>query len=80
MYVIECFAYVLIQEFYGIPERSAEIFPGTPVCKDGKLLLVNDKPGLGIEIDEKLAAKYPPISGPTGWTEMRLRDGSLHTP
>ena len=46
----------------------------------GKLLLGSDRPGIGVEIDEKLAAKYPPKLGATGWTEMYLRDGSLHTP
>ena len=70
-----------IQEFYGaVSEATTEMFPGSPICKDGKLLLANEKPGLGIEFDEKIAAKYPPKTGATGWTEMRLPDGSLHTP
>lgn len=70
-----------IQEFYGaVSEATTEMFPGSPVCKDGMLMLANEKPGLGIEFDEKIAAKYPPKTGATGWTEMRLPDGSLHTP
>ena len=69
-----------IQEFYEITERMYEIFPGAPYVKDGKLLLANDEPGLGVGFDEKAAAKYPPYEGRTGWTEMRFPDGSLHTP
>ena len=69
-----------IQEFYMISEKMNEIFPGSPYAKDGKLLLSNDKPGLGVEFDEKAAAKYPPYEGKTGWTEMRYPDGTLHTP
>jgi len=69
-----------IQEFYRYSEKTAEVFPGAPYCEGGKLLLGSDRPGIGVEIDEKLAAKYPPKLGATGWTEMYLRDGSLHTP
>lgn len=69
-----------IQEFYMIPEKMYEIFPGSPYAKDGKLLLANDNPGIGVEFDEKAAAKYPPYEGRTGWTEMRYPDGTLHTP
>ena len=49
------------------------------------LLYPNDAPGWGIEIDEKLAAKYPygsfegderkRLDG--GWGEVRRRDGSI---
>jgi len=70
-----------IQEFYGFSiDNTAEVFPGCPYCEKGMLLLGSDKPGIGVEIDEKLAAKFPPIDGATGWTEMRLPDGTLHTP
>ena len=30
--------------------------------------------------DFGVAAKYPPHEKPTRWTEMRLPDGTLHTP
>jgi mannonate dehydratase len=39
-----------------------ELFPGCPERKNG-MTYANDLPGLGIDIDEKVAAKYPP-SGP----------------
>ncbi|HWB99243.1 MAG TPA: enolase C-terminal domain-like protein [Bryobacteraceae bacterium] len=50
---------------FGIQEGSVihgdeirEVFPGTPVIKKG-FLYVNEAPGLGIDINEKVAAKYP---------------------
>ena len=36
-----------------------EIFPGCPERKNG-MTYSNDRPGLGIDIDEKVAAKYAP--------------------
>jgi mannonate dehydratase len=46
--------------------------------RDG-YLWVNEKPGWGIEIDEKEAAKAPfkedNLNG--GWGEIRLRDGTV---
>jgi len=68
-----------IQELTGIDETLHEIFPGSPTVKDG-YIYANDKPGLGIDINEKLAAKYPCETKVTTWTQTRLPDGSLHTP
>ena len=39
-------------------EQMREVFPGTPVIKNGFLYL-NEAPGLGIDLNEKEAAKYP---------------------
>ena len=40
----------------------------------------NDRPGLGVDLDEALAAKYPfpddPYNG--GWPEVRRADGTAH--
>lgn len=41
-----------------------ELVPGAPVVVNG-FIEPNDKPGLGIEVDEALFAKYPGISGPS---------------
>lgn len=46
------------------PEKLQELFPGCPEIRKG-IRYSNDKPGLGIDIDEKVAAKYPP-SGDVG--------------
>ena len=37
---------------------SREVFPGAPETKGG-YLYANDQPGLGMDIDEPAAAKYP---------------------
>lgn len=62
-------------ETFGSPESDQlrEVFPGMPVLKDG-YLYVNEAPGLGVEINEKLAAKYPITGGARNVT--RRRDGT----
>jgi mannonate dehydratase len=40
------------------PEQVQEVLPGAPTFKDG-YLHVTDAPGLGTDIDEAAAAKYP---------------------
>lgn len=67
-----------IQEYYGFSEETAQVFPGSPVYKDGCLIL-NEKPGHGVDFDEREARKYPPHQKPTLWTEMRLPDSTIHT-
>jgi mannonate dehydratase len=66
-----------IQEFCGFNDTMREVFRGTPEQRNG-YLYPNDKPGLGIDIDEKLAAKYPCENKVVEWTQARLPDGSLH--
>ncbi len=73
-----------IQEYSPFNERLQEVFHGCPVMKDG-YLYANEAPGWGIEVDEKLAAKYPFGTGERGerqqlnggWGEVRKRDGSV---
>jgi mannonate dehydratase len=40
----------------------------------------NDQPGLGIDIDEKKAARYPISIPPIEWTQSRWPDGTIWTP
>ena len=47
-----------IHEGGAFPDRTREVFPGCPETKDG-FLYANEAPGLGIDIDETLAAKFP---------------------
>jgi mannonate dehydratase len=68
-----------IQEWSGINETLHEVFPGSPELRDG-YVYANEKPGLGIDINEDLAAKYPCKTSVTTWTQTRLPDGSLFTP
>ena len=69
----------VIQELKGPREALLDVFPGLPECRQGHVY-ANDLPGLGVDIDEREAAKYPCDSGVTTWTQTRLMDGSLQTP
>jgi mannonate dehydratase len=64
-----------VQEWYGPSELEYEMFPGLPVVENG-YLYANDQPGLGIDIDEQLAAEFPVEDVVEEWTQTRLPDGS----
>jgi mannonate dehydratase len=70
-----------IQEENAFPEAAREMLPG---CADirGGYLYGSGKPGLGIDIDEKLAAKYPlrPITDGSPYPLDRTMDGALVKP
>jgi len=68
-----------IQEMYQPSEIMAEVFPGLPTVVDGAVL-PPDRPGLGVEFVEELAAKYPPRLEPPKWTRTRSPDGTLIYP
>ena len=73
-----------IQECSPPNDRTEEVFRGCPKIKDG-YWWVEDRPGWGIEVDEKAAAKYPfgsfereqlkRLNG--GWGEVRRPDGTI---
>jgi mannonate dehydratase len=67
-----------IQESIHFSDQLKEVFPGTPELKKG-YLYVNEAPGLGVDIDEKLAAKYP-INNKAGRWTIRKRDGTIIRP
>jgi len=68
-----------IQEENKFSDKLREVFPGTPEIQGG-YLYANDRPGLGIDVDEKAAAKYP-YKGPgeSRGTDRRM-DGSIVRP
>jgi mannonate dehydratase len=68
-----------VQEWCRFPELVYEMFPGLPEVRNG-YMYPNDNPGLGIDIDEKLAAKYPCQDTVEAWTQARLPDGSPTRP
>ena len=68
-----------IQEWSRFPEVVYEMFPGCPVVRDG-YLYPNDRPGLGIDVDETLAARFPCTDEVQQWTQTRLPDGSPARP
>jgi mannonate dehydratase len=69
----------VIQELRGPRDALLDVFPGLPECRKG-YVYANDRPGLGVELDERQAAKYPCVNTVTTWTQTRLPDGSLQTP
>ncbi len=70
-----------IQELAVFHERTMAVFPGCPEVRDG-MLWSNERPGLGIDIDEAEAAKYPfpdhVLNG--AWPPVRRLDGTVITP
>ncbi len=68
-----------IQEWCRFSEVFYEIFPGLPEVRGG-YMYPNDKPGLGIDINEELAAKYPCQDFVEEWTQTRWPDGSPARP
>ncbi|WP_202886918.1 enolase C-terminal domain-like protein [Cohnella zeiphila] len=68
-----------IQEWYEFPEAVREVFPGSPVVRNG-YAYVNEAPGLGVDIDEAKAALYPCRNDLPAWTLARLPDGSPARP
>jgi len=68
-----------IQEWCRFPELVYEMFPGCPEVRDG-YMYPNEKPGLGIDINESLAQKYPCTDEIIEWTQTRLPDGSPARP
>jgi mannonate dehydratase len=64
-----------IQEWCRFDSLVYDMFPGLPVVRDG-YMYPSGKPGLGIDFDEALAAKYPPRDEVDTWTQTRLPDGT----
>jgi mannonate dehydratase len=73
-----------VQEYSAFNDAIREVFDGCPVMKNGNWY-ATEKPGWGIEVDEKAAAKFPYGIGERGerkdlnggWGEIRLRDGTI---
>ena len=63
------------------PEALHEIFDGIPEVRDGYIYL-NGRPGIGVDINEKAAEKYPCTDGGItwGWMLSRLADGTSVRP
>ncbi len=71
-----------VQEWGPTNARVLEVFQGCAEMKDG-YIWVSEKPGWGVEVDEKAAAKFPftdagarkGLNG--GWSDLRLPDGTV---
>jgi mannonate dehydratase len=64
-----------VQEWARFNSLVYEMFPGLPEVRAG-FMYPNDRPGLGIDLDEKLAEKYPCVPEVDTWTQTRLPDGT----
>jgi mannonate dehydratase len=71
-----------IQEARQFTQAEQDVFPGCPELKDG-YYWANDRPGLGIDLDEKAAAKFPIDDDPPfdmRWGNVRRADGTVVNP
>ena len=71
-----------IQEAREFSQAELDVFPGCPELRDG-YYWANDKPGLGIDLDETLAAKFPINDDPPfdlQWGNLRRLDGTSTKP
>ncbi|MFN4258212.1 MAG: enolase C-terminal domain-like protein [Gemmataceae bacterium] len=71
-----------IQEARDFTQAEHDVFPGCPELKNG-YYWANDQPGFGIDLDEKLAAKFPIQDDPPfdyRWGNLRRRDGAITKP
>jgi mannonate dehydratase len=71
-----------IQEARQFTQAEQDVFPGCPELKEG-YYRANDRPGLGIDLDEKVAAKFPIDDDPPfdfRWGSLRRGDGTVVKP
>src|SRR5581483_9484667 len=71
-----------VQEGREFTQAERDVFPGCPEIKDG-MFTVNDRPGLGVDLDEPSAAKFPVKDDPPfdlQWGGLRHRDGAVTKP
>jgi mannonate dehydratase len=72
-----------VHEGSSFPKETQDVFVGCPEVKNG-YMLAQEKPGHGIEVDEKLAAKFPFPPGPPNfdysWGTTRRSDGTVIRP
>jgi mannonate dehydratase len=71
-----------IQEARLFTQAEQDVFPGCPEQKNG-YYHVSDRPGLGIDLDEALAARFPIEDNPPfdlNWGNVRRRDGTIVKP
>jgi len=70
-----------IQEQHVFGANTQEVFPGCPEIREG-YMWPSDRPGLGVEINEELAARFPfperPYNG--SWPPIRRLDGTVVRP
>ena len=69
----------ILHDLKGPRDALLDVFPGLPELRRG-YVYANDRPGLGVDLDEAEAAKYPCENTVTTWTQTRLPDGTIQRP
>ncbi len=69
------------QESHTYDAATHDVFPGTPVVRDGHLY-PSESPGWGLDLDERAAAAHPPVKflHETWSAQVRRPDGGLEAP
>ena len=69
------------QESHSYADATHDVFPGTPVVREG-CLTPSSKPGLGVDLDEEAALRFPPVKFLYDrWVAgVRRPDGGLEAP
>lgn len=68
-----------IQEYVPFTDAERAVFPGAPEVRGG-YMYPNERPGLGIDVDEAEASKHPCAGGVPNWTLTRRPDGTTARP
>jgi mannonate dehydratase len=71
-----------IQEGRVFTQAEQDCFPGCPALRQGRYT-VSDRPGLGIDLDEAVAQRFPITDDPPfdlRWGNVRRRDGTVVNP
>ncbi len=72
-----------VHEGSGFPQETRDVFVGCSEVKNG-YMLAQEKPGHGIDVDEKVAAKFPVTDTPPNfdysWGTTRRLDGTVIRP
>ena len=68
-----------IQESVRFSSKTQDVFSGCPTVENG-YMHVNEAPVFGVDIDEKLAAKFPLPEHPGYWSPVRRSDGTAVRP
>jgi mannonate dehydratase len=68
-----------IQEAVQFNQATQDVFPGCPKMKKG-YMYVNEAPGLGVDLNEELARKFPLPEDPGYWLPVRRKDGTAVRP
>ena len=68
-----------VQEWTPPSQATLDVFPGALEAHDG-CVRPSDRPGLGVDFDEQLAARFPCDDANPAWTTARLPDGTCWRP